>query len=137
VHVDPNFARVHRAHHRAPRGIDLTLLPIEVVLAAMAFNLTVWRKLSPDRRMQLTGMASYATMALIYEWTHFLVHTGYAPKSSFYARVRRNHRNHHHLNENYWLGFTWPGIDSLLGTEPDPRSVPRSETATRLHGLDD
>ncbi|MFO0630041.1 MAG: sterol desaturase family protein [Polyangiales bacterium] len=135
VRLDPHFARVHRAHHRAPRRIAPTLLPLGVVLGAIPGSLAVFRGLIPGRKARRTAMATYASMALLYEWTHFLVHTGVKPRSALYRRIRRNHRLHHYRNERYWLGFTLPHVDALLGTEPDPRSVPHSPTARDLFGL--
>ena len=96
----------------------------------------VWLLLVGPRRAAVTAMATYSSMALLYEWTHFLVHTGVPPRSAFAKRVRRNHRLHHFRNEAYWLGFTWPDVDRWLGTEPDPASVPRSPTAMDLFGLE-
>lgn len=135
--IDPEFARAHRAHHREPRDIDNTLLPLAVLKSAIVANTALWSLLVRDRRLAATGRAVYSTAALVYEWTHFLVHTAYKPRSEFFARIRRNHRNHHYKNEGYWFGFTFPAVDAWLGTEPDPRSVPRSATARDLHGLGD
>lgn len=135
VRVDPLFARKHREHHQDPREIDGTLLPVSVILGAIPGASAGWLLLIGPRRAAVTAMATYSTMALLYEWTHFLVHTGVPPKSEFAKRIRRNHRLHHYRNEQYWLGFTWPDVDRWLGTEPDPASVPRSKTAMDLHGL--
>lgn len=135
--IDPSFAATHRAHHREPRDIDDTLLPLDVLALAIPASVALWHLAFRDRRLAATGMASYATAALVYEWTHYLVHTGYKPRSAYYARVRRNHVNHHYKNEAYWLGFTVPHVDAWLNTEPDPRSVPRSPTARDLHGESD
>ena len=132
---DPLFARRHRAHHVEPREIDLTLLPTEVLDIAMPVNVALWLLLLGGRRSAVTGMAAVATMALVYEWTHLLVHTGYKPKGEFFKKVRRNHRLHHYRSEKNWLGFTLPLVDELLGTAPDPRSIPFSETARDLFGL--
>lgn len=134
--IDPDFAQVHRAHHRQPRDIRMTLLPLGVLATAIPVATMAFQTLVRDRRLAATAMATYSTAALVYEWTHFLVHTGYKPRSAFYARVRRNHRNHHYKNEAYWYGFTVPHVDEWLGTEPDPKSVPTSPTARDLHGLD-
>ncbi len=133
--IDPKFARVHRAHHRRPQRIAFTLLPMGVVLGAIPGSLAVFRALVRGRKARRTAMATYATMALVYEWTHFLVHTGVKPRSAYYKRVRRNHRLHHYRNEHSWLSFTLPQVDALLGTEPDPRAVPHSKTARDLFGL--
>jgi len=30
---------------------------------------------------------------------------------------------HHVVDSNYWLGFTFPGVDDLFGTNPNPKDV--------------
>jgi hypothetical protein len=138
LRFDPLFARKHRAHHRAPRDLEHTLLPMEVLRVAAPANVAFWLLASKgSAKKAATGIATYSTMALVYEWTHFLVHTGVAPRTAFAKRVRRNHRLHHYRHEGYWLSFTWPDVDRWLGTEPEPAAVPRSPTAQRLHGLDE
>jgi hypothetical protein len=133
---DPAFARAHRTHHQNPHEIKYILLPTEVIRAAMPGTWLASRILFPfNKRLRSTALATYATMAVAYEWSHFIVHTRVEPKSSYYARVRKNHLLHHFRNENYWFGFVSPAVDALLGTEPDPESVSRSKTATDLHGL--
>lgn len=134
--VDPFYARRHRAHHRAPRELGNTLLPVRLVAWGIPGTVLFFAAASlGSPRRAATGVAAYATMALLYEWTHFLVHTSYRPRSKLFRKIRRNHRLHHFHNEAYWLGFTIPAIDTVLGTDPEPRSVPHSETATRLFGL--
>lgn len=134
--IDPLFARVHRYHHRHPREIDSTLLPLPVVVSAIPVASALFAVLLGPRRRTLSAMATYSSVALVYEWTHFLVHTGIAPKGEYYKKVRRNHRLHHFRNENYWLGFTAPVVDALLGTDPEPASVPHTKTAMDLHGIE-
>jgi sterol desaturase/sphingolipid hydroxylase (fatty acid hydroxylase superfamily) len=123
-------ARRHFAHHENPGDADLTLLPFGVVKASLPAALAFWAVagLGSPRRVA-TGVATYATLALLYEWTHFLVHTGYRPRSRYFRRVRLRHRLHHGLDPQSWLGFTWPGIDDLMGTAPDPRDVGRKRRA--------
>jgi sterol desaturase/sphingolipid hydroxylase (fatty acid hydroxylase superfamily) len=134
------YAAYHRSHHADPRDIDLTFVPDEVLRVAIPTNLAVWFVITGfDTRRAATGAAAYSTMALLYEWTHFLVHTGVKPNprtalGRLYARIRRNHRYHHYHHEDYWLSFTWPTIDRLLGTEPDPKTIERSPTVKNLHG---
>ena len=134
-HVDPYFARKHRDHHADPRDVDLTLLPLRVILGAAPITGGAWLLLFGGTRAGLTAIATYSTMALVYEWTHLLVHTSYRPESELAKTVRRNHLLHHFRNEDYWLAFTMPFVDTLLGTAPDPASVPRSKTVMDLHGL--
>ncbi len=132
---DPFFARAHRAHHRDPKDLARILLPREVSRGAMPAAFLVFQLLMPTRRMAFTALGTYATMAVVYEWTHYLVHTGYKPKSKFFARVRRNHHLHHYRNENNWFGFTIPHVDAWFGTDPAPSRVARSRTAMDLHGM--
>jgi sterol desaturase/sphingolipid hydroxylase (fatty acid hydroxylase superfamily) len=68
----------------------------------------------------------------IYEWTHFLIHTAYRPRSRYYRSIRRGHRLHHFKNEHYWHGITNTVSDRVLGTAPDQRAVPKSATARTL-----
>ena len=77
-----------------------------------------------------------AVAGLVYEWTHYLVHTDYKPRSRAYKAVWRHHRLHHFKNENYWLTVTTAHTaDRLFGTDPDPATVPTSPTAKNLHGI--
>lgn len=133
--TDPLFAQKHRAHHAAPRDVRTAFLPLEVIDAAMPANVGAWLLGLGRTRAAATGIAAYATMALVYEWTHFLVHTGVAPKSALYTKIRRYHRLHHFRSEQHWFGFTAPWIDEVLGTAPDPKTVPVSKTARDLFGL--
>lgn len=135
--IDPNFAKRHRAHHRHPRDVDLALLPRYALLDGLPVHAAAWLLLSPTKRGAITGLASLTTMTLLYEWTHYIVHTGYKPKNAFARRIRRNHRRHHFYNEAYWHTFIFPPVDTLLGTDPDVRSVQKSPTARNLHGLEE
>lgn len=135
IRIDPGFARAHRNHHADPRDIDMTLLPPKVIRDAAPAAVGVWLLAFGPGRAALTGMATYSTMALFYEWTHFIVHTNVKPFTSYGERVRRNHRLHHFRHENYWFAFTVPLIDRLFRTDPDPDTIARSRTAMDLHGL--
>jgi hypothetical protein len=72
-----------------------------------------------------------------YEWTHYLIHSDYKPKSKWYRGVWRNHRLHHYKNEHYWFTVTTAGTaDRLFGTYPDPATVKSSKTVKALHASD-
>jgi sterol desaturase/sphingolipid hydroxylase (fatty acid hydroxylase superfamily) len=73
----------------------------------------------------------FFSLALNYEWVHFLIHTAYVPRTRFYRRLWRNHRLHHYKNEHYWYGVTMLSGDRLLQTLPIA-DVPRSETCRML-----
>ena len=140
--VELQTSRSHREHHEAPNRMGLILLgPVEVallgglavplVLAAGA--LVVWPlagalTVEPFVTAALTG---YVLIA-IYEWTHFLIHTAYRPRSRAYRTVWQTHRLHHFKNEHYWHGITNTVADRVFGTLPDHRDVERSPTARTL-----
>jgi hypothetical protein len=131
----------HRRHHRSPSDLDRVLLkPIEVVsflvqIAVLIAVLAVaidgplgW----PMPAQFLTGLL-FAYLGLFrYEWSHFLIHTPYVPRSHWYRATWRNHRLHHFKHEDYWMGVSSNLGDRLLGTNPDQKAVPRSPTARTL-----
>ena len=132
---DPGFARAHRTHHADPREVDVTLLPMQVIRTSIPGAAGLWLVVFGPRRAALTAMATYSTMALFYEWTHFIVHTNVKPLTSYGKKVRRNHLLHHFRHEDYWFGFTFPLVDRWFGTDPDPSTIARSPTAKNLYGL--
>ena len=133
--VDPLLSRDHRAHHMDPRSIPLIfipwkslvswVLPLTIAIALLAF---------PRLGMGLTYLVFIAAMGFVYEWTHYLIHSDYKPKTAVYRAVWRNHRNHHFKNEHYWFTVTSSGTaDRVLGTYPDIATVATSPTAKNLH----
>jgi len=133
--IDPLLSREHRAHHVDPRSIPLIfipwkslatwVLPLTIAVALLAF---------PRLGMGLTFLVCIAAAGLVYEWTHYLIHTDYKPKTAFYRAIWRNHRNHHYKNEHYWFTVTSSGTaDRVLHTYPDPATVENSPTAKNLH----
>ena len=68
-----------------------------------------------------------------YEWTHLLIHSAYRPRTSYYRRLARNHRLHHHRNERYWFGVTTNLGDRVFGTlPPTADAVPPSDSTRTL-----
>ena len=135
--IDPLLAREHRAHHRDPRSVPLIfipwkslvtwMLPLAVAVALLAF---------PRLGMGLTFLVSISALGVSYEWTHYLVHSDYKPKTRVYRSIWRNHRNHHYKNEHYWFTVTSSGTaDRLLGTYPASATVATSPTAKNLHAI--
>jgi hypothetical protein len=131
----------HRIHHRNPSDLDRVLLkPPEVLSFVVQIPLlaagVVWVAvaLAGGHFLPLTLTAvvlSYLGL-LRYEWSHFLIHTPYVPKTRWYRSIWRNHRLHHFKHEGYWMGVSSRMGDRVLGTDPDPRAVPRSPTARTL-----
>jgi sterol desaturase/sphingolipid hydroxylase (fatty acid hydroxylase superfamily) len=140
--IDPPAARAHREHHQEPNDLTILLLePKEVaqlMLLAVPFELGVGALVVglaagavPFGALVSGALTAYVAIG-VYEWTHFLIHTAYRPRSRYYRMVWRNHRLHHFKNERYWHGITNNLSDRILGTNPDQSQVPRSRTARTL-----
>ena len=140
--IETVAARAHRAHHGDPNDLDMVLLywwqaaflmlfvvPLTVVLGALIVTVAAG---SVPLAALISGAIAGYFMVLVYEWTHFLIHTAYVPRSRAYKTIWRNHRLHHFKNEHFWHGITNNLSDRVLGTNPDQREVPKSKTARTL-----
>jgi hypothetical protein len=140
--LDVPSAREHRLHHAEPSDlhwvtIPLSVLPVFFVLLLGLSALLAWpvHALTDGSWLALTLSTTCAAYLFVgaYEWTHFLIHCPYRPRTRAFRALHRNHRLHHFKNEEYWFGVTSTVGDRALGTSPDQRAVPRSATARRLH----
>ena len=124
----------HREHHADPRITRLIFIPLQSLFGALGAALVTAFVIIPRTGLGLTFLVVVAGIGVVYEWSHYLVHTDYKPKTWFYRTMYRNHRLHHFKNEHYWFAVTTPGLaDRVLGTYPDPQSVATSPTAKNLH----
>lgn len=137
VTIDSLLSRKHREHHRDPRAIPLVFVPWQVELAIGPFAVLVAWAATPTTTSMFSLLVSVMVLLSAYEWTHYLLHSDYRPRSKWYRSVWRNHRLHHYKSEHYWFTVTTAATaDRLFGTYPDPATVPTSPTARNLHGLD-
>jgi len=134
VTVDPLLSRKHRAHHADPRAIPLVFVPWQVELWLLPTYVVVAWLAMPTTSSMLTLLVAVSAIMSAYEWTHYLLHSDYRPRSRWYRSVWRNHRLHHYKSEHYWFTVTTAGTaDRLFGTCPDPATVPTSPTVRSLH----
>ena len=132
--IDPLLARKHREHHADPRDVPLVFIPWQALLWVLVGVTAIGLLAFPRLGLGLTFLVVVGALGLCYEWTHYLIHSDYRPRSRVYRRVWRDHRLHHYRNEHYWFTVTTSGTaDRLLGTYPDPQAVPVSPTAKALH----
>jgi sterol desaturase/sphingolipid hydroxylase (fatty acid hydroxylase superfamily) len=132
--IDPLVAREHRAHHVDPRSIPLIFIPTKSLLWVLPLALAIAVLAFPRLGMGLTYLVFISALVLGYEWTHYLIHSDYKPKTRVYRAIWRNHRQHHFKNEHYWFTVTSSGTaDRVLGTYPDSATVATSPTAKNLH----
>jgi hypothetical protein len=131
--IEMDFAKKHRLHHEDPSSLPLIFLPIPtiagslVLFSCFAGVISGW-----DIAFMLVFMGTASFSTILYEWTHYLTHCRYPPKSEFYKRIWKQHRWHHYKNEKYWYSFTIPHIDEWMGTGPEVGSVAKSPTARNL-----
>jgi len=118
----------HAQHHEDPANLNSMFMRAQDVLGGGAIALAAGAVGSPR---VATGMFCVGAAVLAYDWTHFLIHTRYQPRSALYRRIWRSHRLHHFRNERYWLGVTSPLADVVLRTSPAREAVPVSSAAAR------
>ena len=141
VEVDTLLARDHRRHHADPRDLPLVFIPWRalvwvVVVPGVGLPLAVGALVGASLHARLSFVLTLAVVLLVYEWTHYVIHSDYKPRTRLYKKVWRNHRLHHYKSEHYWFSVTTSGTsDRLFGTCPDPATVSTSPTAKDLHGL--
>jgi hypothetical protein len=134
VAIDSLLARKHREHHADPREIPLVFIPWPALAWLLPAYVVVAWLATPTTTSMLTLLVSVYGVKLGYEWTHYLVHSDYRPRSRWYRAVWRTHRLHHYKNEHYWFTVTTAGTaDRLFGTYPDPARVQTSPTVRALH----
>jgi hypothetical protein len=132
--MDPLLAREHRAHHMDPRNIPVIFIPWPALLWVLPLTISVALLAFPRPGLGLTYLVFISMLGIGYEWSHYLIHSDYKPKTGVYRAIWRNHRNHHYKNEHYWFTVTSSGTaDRVLGTYSDPSTVATSPTAKNLH----
>jgi hypothetical protein len=132
--IDPLLARDHRRHHVDPRNVALIFIPWKALLWVIPLTLAITLLVFPRLGMGLTYLVFITVLGMGYEWSHYLIHSDYRPKTRAYKAIWRNHRQHHYKNEHYWYTVTSSGTaDRMLRTYPDPAAVATSPTAKNLH----
>src|SRR5579864_8400105 len=134
--VDPLFAKRHRMHHRDPRNIPLVFVPLPVLAGFLVVLFAIAWFAFPTRYLSVTAFATFTWFFFGYEWSHYLIHSPYVPRTPIFRAVWRAHILHHYKNEKYWFGVTSPIADHVLRTHPAKESVESSPTARTL-GVDD
>jgi hypothetical protein len=135
--VDPLLARDHRRHHFDPRNIPLVFIPWKALLSVVPITIGIALLVFPRLGLGLTYLVFITLLGMAYEWTHYLIHSDYKPKTRFYRAIWRNHRQHHYKNEHYWFTVTSAGTaDRMMRTYPDVATVETSPTAKNLHAIE-
>ncbi len=133
---DSLVAREHRRHHADPRDLATAFIPVPV-LGQLLLLVALISALVPTWPARLTAATALLARVTSSEWTHFLIHTDYKPRSAPYRLLYAKHRLHHYRNERYWFGVTNPLGDVVLGTNPGRDEVPVSATCRTILAGDD
>lgn len=120
--------RIHLGHHQRPY-FHVSIDDPPIVLAFMVVSSSAFHLAFRGSELALTASLAYFCMGLAYEWTHYIAHTRYIPRSAAGKRIRMHHMLHHTRNEAHWLAFIVPQVDALFGTAPDPATVRMSDLA--------
>ncbi|KAA3608979.1 MAG: fatty acid hydroxylase family protein [Planctomycetota bacterium] len=130
-------SKIHQEHHLNPDDYHNSFINLPLILFGFLNYLIVSTIVGilAGTSVALTTMTTLLLFGLFYEWMHFLIHTPYKPKSSWYRKRWRYHRLHHFKNENYWMGVSMYFGDRVLGTMPNPGKVETSPTCRTLEGL--
>ena len=126
--LDFRLAKTHRAHHMNPWDVPTLFIPLWAIGAALVVEPLLFYVLLPTTALAATGLTTALAIGVFYEWSHYLPHTAYRPKSSWWRNVVKYHRLHHFKNERYWMGVSSNLGDMLLQTFPQPREVAHSAT---------
>jgi hypothetical protein len=121
----------HRVHHDDPKDLAHVFVDVRFLLATFVLDAGLWA-LAYARGAGWLGTLLVSALAgtLAYEWTHYLIHTDYTPRTRVYRAIRRAHLLHHYRDDRYWFGVTGHLADRVLGTYPRADEVTGGRTVT-------
>ncbi|MGB1544615.1 MAG: sterol desaturase family protein [Spongiibacter marinus] len=133
--IDLSVGRSHRAHHVNPSDLSDITINKEVFPTVVPVLIALAYLLLPSVELATGALAMFFTLALHYEFCHFMGHTTWCMPVNYYRRRQRMHRLHHYRDEKLWWGVSTGLGDLLLGTAPDLKAVDKSPTVHNVHGL--
>jgi len=121
----------HRVHHDDPKDLAHVFVDVRFLVATFVLDAGLWA-LAYARGAGRLGTLLVSALAgtLAYEWTHYLIHTDYRPRTRLYRGIRRAHLLHHYRDDRYWYGVTGHLADRVLGTYPRADEVTGNRTVT-------
>lgn len=126
--------QIHYLHHQDPKKIE----HIFAEWWLSAFGLVLYGFLAffvtGSWRFTLVLGTWIVLYFLIYEWTHFIAHYDYVPKTRYGKYMKKYHVWHHYKNEDYWYGITSPFADMLFGKFKNPKQIEASPMALKNRG---
>jgi hypothetical protein len=122
---------IHQTHHEKTY-FHISIDPPELLLGWLFAAHFILKSVLPWHYC-LSATIGYALAGLVYEWSHYIVHTRVRPPSAsfflseafsrLFSQMRDNHMRHHLVDNRYWYAFSVPAMDDLFGTNPDVKEV--------------
>ncbi len=125
--------RLHYDHHAEPSRLDLLFLPLWFLAPVLAANVALfWLVFGAGA---VAPMVLGVCLAILhYEWTHYVAHIPYQPRTAWGRYIKRYHLRHHFISEKFWFGVSNPSFDYVYRTCPDPKTVGKSPFVRNLVG---
>ena len=130
---------IHQTHHDKDY-FHVSIDPPELLLGWLFTAHFILRAILPWN-LCLSATIGYACAGLVYEWSHYIVHTKVKPPSTqqqqqqsskviqilsrLFSQMRDNHVRHHRVDDRYWYAFSVPAMDDLFDTNPSVKDVRR------------
>lgn len=141
--------QIHETHHEK-QYFHVSIDPPALLLGWLFTAHFLLKRMLPWH-LCLSSTVGYALAGLVYEWSHYIVHTRVkAPLStpssrstpascwtlqywmaSLFCQMRDNHIRHHLVDDQYWYAFSVPAMDDVFGTNPNVRELLRSTRQQR------
>jgi len=125
--VDWMGKEIHRVHHEKPY-FHISIDPAPLMIGWLTCVHLLLQCILPAP-LAVSATIGYAASGLLYEWSHYIVHTRVKPPNKYWKQVRDNHIKHHLVDERYWLSFTVPAVDDLFGTNPPVEEIKREQAS--------
>lgn len=131
---------IHQTHHEK-NYFHISIDPPALLLGWLFTAHFMLRSVLPWHYC-LSATVGYALAGLVYEWSHYIVHTKVRPPpvatsgttpsffltetlSRLFSQMRDNHMRHHLVDDRYWYAFSVPAMDDLFQTNPNVKEVRR------------
>ncbi len=134
----------HRQHHHK-NYYHVAIDPPELLLGWLfTAHFIIKFVILPNQHQHhlcLSATIGYSLAGLVYEWSHYIVHTKVQPPSSssstsflmkWYTKMRENHMQHHLIDSRYWYAFSVTQMDDLFWTNPDCMELKEKKRLARM-----
>lgn len=124
--------RLHYDHHIDPPKLDLLFLPLWFVIPTAVLYFVLYAAIVRDVPLALALVYGSICALTFYEWTHYVAHVPFTPRTRLGRYMKKYHLWHHFKNERFWFGVTNPSMDYVFSSYRPVEAVPRSTTVREI-----